>query len=680
MVEKKYLRHYPYKTLGAQLFGTLREISPDEVGTKRVPRRQPRDADRQGRDRGELRLLPARDRRLHARDRQLVRQPRRHAPHDAHGPDPGPPAAPDARPRAPARRPERGRARDRGGARQRQPGRRGRVRGDGPARRRGAGARLLPELRREPVRQADRPGDLRGAQQRGERRAAVQPRDRRRLSDRLDVQADHRARGGRRRHHHAEHAAVGPRRVPLRRARVQERGRRRVRHARAAARAPGLLRRVLLPARRGRQRARRDHPGVGAQAQLRPADGHRPAGRVRRPRAGREVAQLRVREVRQVREEGQGPDRDDRGAVRLRRHRARLERRRQRQPRRRPGRPAGDAAAARHRLRGDRQRRQGRHAAPRPADRGRRGPPARGDPQARQAAGRHRAGDARGDPQRPARRGGRGGRHVGRRLRRLPVHGLRQDGHGGARAEPRPVLVRRLRRRPGQADRRRGDDREGRLRRRGRRAGHAPDPVEVVRGQGRPSSTRGRARRDEPGYRFRLPARPLARAFGDVTVGPPREHRDPDQARLGTAAPARAARVAAAARSAAAARGGRAGRLLLHRDQGRDGRRRRRRPALLRRAPDRLRRDRRGADVRDLAAGLLAAARAQVRRLRLPDRLDRARLRPRHGDARIQALDRDPVHELPAVRAGQGPARRRARGLHRRPAARRRAAARPRRG
>src|SRR5215207_6531652 len=34
VVEKKYLRHYPYDTLGAQLFGTLREISPDEVGTK----------------------------------------------------------------------------------------------------------------------------------------------------------------------------------------------------------------------------------------------------------------------------------------------------------------------------------------------------------------------------------------------------------------------------------------------------------------------------------------------------------------------------------------------------------------------------------------------------------------------------------------------------------------------
>jgi penicillin-binding protein 2 len=34
VVEKKYLRNYPFKTLGAQLFGTLREISPDELGTE----------------------------------------------------------------------------------------------------------------------------------------------------------------------------------------------------------------------------------------------------------------------------------------------------------------------------------------------------------------------------------------------------------------------------------------------------------------------------------------------------------------------------------------------------------------------------------------------------------------------------------------------------------------------
>ena len=60
-----------------------------------------------------------------------------------------------------------------------------------------------------------------------------------------------------------------PGRVPLRRARVQERARRRVRLARAPARAHGLLGRLLLPARRAAQRARAGAAGVGAQARLR---------------------------------------------------------------------------------------------------------------------------------------------------------------------------------------------------------------------------------------------------------------------------------------------------------------------------------------------------------------------------------------------------------------------------
>jgi len=34
VVEKQYLRNYPFKTLGSQLFGTLREISPEELKTK----------------------------------------------------------------------------------------------------------------------------------------------------------------------------------------------------------------------------------------------------------------------------------------------------------------------------------------------------------------------------------------------------------------------------------------------------------------------------------------------------------------------------------------------------------------------------------------------------------------------------------------------------------------------
>ena len=33
--EIQYLRDYPFKALGAQLFGTLREISPDELKLKR---------------------------------------------------------------------------------------------------------------------------------------------------------------------------------------------------------------------------------------------------------------------------------------------------------------------------------------------------------------------------------------------------------------------------------------------------------------------------------------------------------------------------------------------------------------------------------------------------------------------------------------------------------------------
>ena len=60
-----------------------------------------------------------------------------------------------------------------------------------------------------------------------------------------------------------------------------------------------------------------------------------------------QVAQQGLRRVPQVREEGQGHARHRRGAVRVRRHRAALVAGRQRQPRRRPGRPAGDAAAAR---------------------------------------------------------------------------------------------------------------------------------------------------------------------------------------------------------------------------------------------------------------------------------------------------------------------------------------------
>ena len=120
-----------------------------------------------------------------------------------------------------------------------------------------------------------------------------------------------------------------------------------------------------------------------------------------------------------------------------------------------------------------------------------------------------RPGGAPGGPRRAQgrRRGVR--RHVGRRVRGLPVPGLRQDGHRGARARPGPVVVRVLRPRPGQADRRGRHRREGRLRRRDRGAGGAADPVEVVRRQGRrvPRGSECHPMR----YGIRLP--------GDVTLG-----------------------------------------------------------------------------------------------------------------------------------------------------------------
>ena len=117
-------------------------------------------------------------------------------------------ASGDARPRPAAggRKGAAGRDRTRAGGRQ--TGHRGGVRRDGPAQRPGAGDRLLPELRPEQVRQTADQGRipaLQGASSGGEAPGAVhRPRRQRHLSDRLDVQADHRDGGARRRRHHPE--------------------------------------------------------------------------------------------------------------------------------------------------------------------------------------------------------------------------------------------------------------------------------------------------------------------------------------------------------------------------------------------------------------------------------------------------------------------------------------------
>ena len=104
----------------------------------------------------------------------------------------------DARPR-PAERERKGAAgRDRTRARRGQTGERRRVRGDRPAQRADPLDRLLPELRPEQVRQTADQGGIRTAPgQRHRRRSADRPRRQRHLSDRLDVQADHRDGGAR---------------------------------------------------------------------------------------------------------------------------------------------------------------------------------------------------------------------------------------------------------------------------------------------------------------------------------------------------------------------------------------------------------------------------------------------------------------------------------------------------
>ena len=204
------------------------------------------------------------------------------------------------------------------------------------------------------------------------------------LSDRLDVQADHRARRPRQGPHHARDDDQRRRLHQDRRDRALQRRQAGLRRGRPRAGAPGLLRRLLLPARDGRllprRRARQGarHPALGAQARPRPPDRHRPARRRLprrhdpRPAVARRDQRRRGR-VPQAQEDLAERDvfaagADGCGRSDLRDYNL------------------GDnvnlavgqgdvqaiAAADGDRLRGDRQRRQGRPAAPRPGDRERR--------------------------------------------------------------------------------------------------------------------------------------------------------------------------------------------------------------------------------------------------------------------------------------------------------------------
>ena len=238
---------------------------------------------------------------------------------------------------------------------------------------------------------------------------------------------------------------------------------------------------------------------------------------------------------------------------------------RQRQPRRRPGRPAGHAAAARHRLQHDRQRRPRGAPAPRPGGRGRRGPARAADPQARAAQGRvlrrqprRRSWTACAAP--PPRTAARPPTSSG--ASRYPVYGKTgtaerapnpdQSWYAAYVPHPtRPIVVVTT-------------DRAGRLRRGDCGTRGAPDPRRVVPSVRPRASTRGPARRDE--------------------------RQDDDPAGLRAAAPARAAGVAPAPGPAAAAGHARPRRRVADLAQRRDAERHPRPAALLRLPPGDLRR------------------------------------------------------------------------------------------
>ena len=128
----------------------------------------------------------------------------------------------------------------------------------------------------------------------------------------------------------------------------------------------------------------------------------------------------------------------DAGALQVRRDREDLDPGRQRQPRRRPGRPAGDTAATRGRVLGDRQQRHDRAAAPRPGDRGRQRRQAAGHPL--QAAAQDQDQPARppSRARRPPARGQRGEGDVGRRLRGLAQAYMVYGKTGTAERAPNP--------------------------------------------------------------------------------------------------------------------------------------------------------------------------------------------------------------------------------------------------
>ena len=202
-----YLRKYPHQSLAAHVLGHVGEISPEELKAVKKAGYQPQDVI------GQAGVEPTYDRYLRGRDgsAQLTV--------DSRG-RPTSPVTTQRRCRSPATRcgsrstsassgPPSRRSGTGSSSRTRtaSPGRRRRRdRRDRPARRRRARDRLVPDLRAVGLRQP-RPAQARAAPERGGRRreelSGPEPRDRRHLSARLDLEAGDGARGDAGAHPHA---------------------------------------------------------------------------------------------------------------------------------------------------------------------------------------------------------------------------------------------------------------------------------------------------------------------------------------------------------------------------------------------------------------------------------------------------------------------------------------------
>ena len=238
-VQRVFVRRYPHGTLAAHILGNVGEVSEEQLKERPLPRPPAGRRDRPGRGRGHLRPLPPRAARGRA--------------HPGRRPRPADPQRPARLPAAGAgRQPEAldrlqgagsGRSGD-GGSRP--------ARGlhhDGRAQRRNPRARLLPDLRPVGLHAADDPGPGQRPLPRRNAGAADRSRDLGALSDRVDLQADHRDRGARKRQPDPERSDRRPRPARNRRRGLQERRRSGERLGQPGLGAGSVLGRLLLHAR-----------------------------------------------------------------------------------------------------------------------------------------------------------------------------------------------------------------------------------------------------------------------------------------------------------------------------------------------------------------------------------------------------------------------------------------------